>query len=219
MANQRKPKTSWGGSRKGAGRKPKNPPPSEYVPGPGEGFYITAATGATGGATAIPGSNNNMFTAAQQKLREGVEAMFKMGKVLKCPESLDEDAREEWNRLMACYAAQESDILCTLDITMLRLFCESKGRYAKAYKTWTELLQGKIIVDNERIQKMIDRCFKVMDKETMTMKMLAPDLCLTISGRAKAGLLAAKADQEQESAAADQLMSFFSSGSNGGDEE
>ncbi len=217
MANKRKANTSWGGSRKGAGRKPKTPPPSEYVPGPGEGFYISAKD-TTKGATPTPGNNNHWFTEAQRKLREDVEAMFKMGKALKCPDSLDDDARDEWNRLMACYAAQESDILCTLDITMLRLFCESKGRYAKAYRTWTDLLQSKIIVDNERVQKMIDKCFKVMDKETMTMKALAPDLCLTISGRAKAGLLAAKADQEQESAAADQLMAFFGSGSGGDDE-
>lgn len=211
MANQRKPSSKWGGSRKGAGRKPKNPAPSEYVPGPGEGFYISAKD-TSSGRTPTPGCNSNSFSVAQQKIREGVEAMFKMGKVLKCPESLDDDAKEEWNRLMACYASQESDILCTLDITMLRLFCESKSRYVKAYETWKNLLQGKIIVDNERIQKMIDRCFKVMDKETATMKNLAPDLCLTISGRAKAGLLAAKADQEQESQAAEELMAFFNGG-------
>lgn len=201
----------WGGARKGSGRKPKNAMPKEYVPGPGEGFVISGRTNSGG---AKPGSTNNMFTDAQQKIREGVEAMFKMGKVLKCPTDLSDDAKEEWNRLMACYAAQESDILCTLDITMIRLFCESKGRYMTAYRTWKELLQGKIIVDNERVQKMIDRCFKVMDKETQTMKSLAPDLCLTISGRAKAGLLAAKAEQEQDSDAVNELMAFFS-GANG----
>lgn len=203
-------KKNWGGARKGSGRKPKNVMPKEYVPGPGEGFTITGRT-TVGGAK--PGCTNNTFTEAQQKIREGVEAMFKMGKVLKCPADLSDEAKEEWNRLMACYAAQDSDILCTLDITMIRLFCESKGRYMNAYKTWKELLQGKIIVDNERVQKMIDRCFKVMDKETQTMKSLAPDLCLTISGRAKAGILAARAEQDQNNDAANELMAFFSGAS------
>ncbi len=182
-------KKTWGGKRKGAGRKPT---PSALV---------------------------RKRNAEEKDIARTVEAYFKTGKTLKCPDDLDDDARIEWNRLMVCYAEQNTNVVSTLDITMLRLFCESYSRYAKAWRTWTNTLQGKAIGDDREEQWKIDKCTKLMQEETKNMKFIAPELCLTISGRIKAGLFAVDAVKEKDSDMADQLMSFFGSNGNEDDEE
>lgn len=178
----------WGGRRKNAGRKPS---PQTLV---------------------------RKKNAEEKDIAKTVEAYFKTGKTLKCPDDLDDDARIEWNRLMVCYAEQNTNVVSTLDITMLRLFCESYSRYAKAWKAWTKTLKGNIIGEDKIQQKNIERCMKVMQDESKTMKYLAPDLCLTVSGRLKAGLMAVEGAKEKSEDVADQLMSFFGA-SSGEDEE
>lgn len=179
-------KKKWGGKRRNAGRKPS------------------------------PGTLVRKKNAEEKEIAKTVESYFKTGKTLKCPDDLDDDARIEWNRLMVCYAEQNENVVSTLDITILRLFCESYSRYAKCWRAWTVTLKGKAIGDDREEQRKIDKCMKVMQDETKTMKFIAPDLCLTISGRIKAGLFAIDASKDKEADLSNQLMSFFGGG---GDEE
>lgn len=171
--------TKWGGRRKNAGRKPG------------------------------PKTQLKHRTAKEKEVEDFVQRLFKTGNALTCPDDLDDDARNEWNKLMVCYAEQNVNLVTTLDVTMLRLFCESYSRYVKAWNAWNSTFGGRVIGDTYEEQKQIDKCMKLMQEETKNMKYIAPDLCLTISGRMKAGLLAVKGEEKKDNDMASQLASFF----------
>lgn len=208
---------TWGGKRVGAGRKSKKGiKESDIVPGPRKGIPEFVVKDTNVGATGARNVNQLAPTVKekvkfQRMIREGVEGMFKLGNYIRCPDDLDRDARNEWNFLMACYSAQEGEFLSTLDTSMLRLFCEAKSRYRRAYRKWTIDYKCEVIGENKDEQAILDRLIKVRDTEFTNMQKLAPDLALTPSGRAKAGMLLAKALTKKPDQSTENAMSFLES--------
>lgn len=143
------------------------------------------------------------LTYEQLTLRRDLEHFFKNGKALKAPEGLSSIAYNKWNEIMASYVNQEIDVLNVLDVTQLTLYVQSYERYMEAYNTWKKL-QFDSSLD-------LKRCFKIMQDETIIMARLAPDLCLTPTGRAKFGIGAIKAAEKEKEDSKAMFQAFLGS--------
>ncbi len=175
-------KSKRGGYRPGAGRKPK---PIDAI-----------------------GKN---LTAEELRLRRDLEYCFKNGTALKAPNGLGDVAYAKWNEIMASYTQQGVNVLNILDVTQLTLYVQSYERYEKAHETWTEVLKQNLAVQDSTTDRLIKRCLQVMKDETATMARLAPDLCLTPSGRAKFGIGLVKAENDEKAEGKNAFEAFIKS--------
>lgn len=134
-------------------------------------------------------------------LQEPLTNMYRINNGIECPKDIRKDrySYEEWNRIMASYALLPDKIISDLDITMLRLFCESKSRYMHALTTWKNELKENVVDESPRNQIWIDKCMKIMQKETDVMESLSGDLCLSPSSRAKANVKNKSGEEESAS--------------------
>jgi phage terminase small subunit len=171
----------WGGSRKGSGRKRASYDPQALGDSKPDKKRLSQS---------LYGLSDSAEAKIAEKSIQRTEDYIKSDYTLPCPEDLksDSDAKKQWNLLMESYASYGSKIICNLDISLLRLFCESKSRYVKAYSTWQNMLKSEIVNDDQGIQYWIDKCLKIMEKETDIMRGLSSDLLLSPNGRVKANI-------------------------------
>lgn len=125
--------------------------------------------------------------------RKEAEEKLRIGSELKCPSYVSKEAKKEWKRMMQLYRAMEVDILSDLDIMSLVMYCEATAVYKKAQETWAKYQQ--IVAANPEAQRVLDKCFMTMEKQTRIIISLSEQLCLTPVGRARMGMNAAKNDE------------------------
>jgi P27 family predicted phage terminase small subunit len=82
----------------------------------------------------------------------------------------------------------ETNILSDLDITALVMYCEATAIYKKAHEVWTKY--NAVVASNPEAQRILDKCFYTMEKQTKIVNQLAEQLCLTPVGRARMGMAA-----------------------------
>jgi P27 family predicted phage terminase small subunit len=124
------------------------------------------------------------------RVRKKAEAKLNTTAELKCPKYVSDEARKEWNRLMKLYKAMETNILSDLDITALVMYCEATAIYKKAHEVWTKY--NAVVASNPEAQRVLDKCFYTMERQTKIVNQLAEQLCLTPVGRARMGMAAIK---------------------------
>lgn len=128
-------------------------------------------------------------SAAELERRQIIESSIQTQAVLKCPSHLSDEAKKEWKRVMRLYKQMESTILCDLDLQALIMYCEAVAIYKKAQETWTKYQW--VVTTNPDSQMIMDKCFKIMEKQTKIVSTLSEQLCLTPVGRARMGMLKA----------------------------
>ena len=118
-------------------------------------------------------------------MRKEIEAKLKTKAKLTVPKYLTDEAKKEWRRIMRLYNQMELKILNDLDITALVMYCEATAIYKKAQETWAKVNQ--VVSGNDAGQKMLDKTFTTMEKQSKIISKLAEQLCLTPVGRARIG--------------------------------
>jgi P27 family predicted phage terminase small subunit len=127
-----------------------------------------------------------------KKSKESVEARREAEEALRTsdlllpPEYLSPLAKIEWDRLLKLYRTMDADILSDLDIGALTIYCEAYAIYMKAHEVWVKFQQ--VVNTNPDAQKIIDKSFAVMEKQSNTMYKFSEQLCLTPIGRARMGM-------------------------------
>lgn len=119
---------------------------------------------------------------------------LKTTKVLKVPKHLTDEAKKEWRRVMKLYNQMDVDILSDLDRQALIMYCEATAIYKKAQEQWAKLNQ--VATPNPDGQKLIDKIFTTMDRQSKTIASLSEQLCLTPVGRARMGMNPTKSEEE-----------------------
>lgn len=125
--------------------------------------------------------------------RNDAEQRLKTKATLKCPSHLSDEAKKEWRRLIRLYRSMEADILCDLDLQSLVMYCEATAIYKKAQEIWTKYTS--VVAINPDAQRVLDKCFAVMEKQARLISGLSEQLCLTPVGRARMGMNAAKSSK------------------------
>lgn len=119
--------------------------------------------------------------------RKSTEQSLQTSDSLFCPPYLSPVAKKEWRRLMRLYRQMEKKILSDLDITALAIYCEAYAIYMKAHEFW---VKNPIVVSkNEEDQKVLDKSFLIMQKQSTIMYRFSEQLCLTPVGRARMGMV------------------------------
>lgn len=120
--------------------------------------------------------------------RRDVEASLQTKATLRCPNYISQDAKKEWRRIMKLYKEMEAEILNDLDTMALVMYCEATAVYKKAQETWVKYQQ--VVAANPEAQRILDKCFQTMERQTKIINNLAEQLCLTPVGRARMGMQA-----------------------------
>lgn len=143
------------------------------------------------GKRPIPASliNNSTYKKSQSDLdaRIETEQALKTNAKLTCPKYLSEAAKKEWRRVIRLYKGLEVDILCDLDISALVIYCEAWAVYKKAQETWAKYTQ--VVAANPEAQRILDKCFALMEKQSKIINSISEQLCLTPVGRARMGIM------------------------------
>jgi P27 family predicted phage terminase small subunit len=126
---------------------------------------------------------------ADIEARKSMESKLHSTALLKCPSYISLEAKKEWKRIMKLYRKMEADILSDLDIMALVMYCEATAIYKEAQSTWTKY--GKVVAANPEAQRILDKTFVMMEKQTRIVSQLSEQLCLTPVGRARMGMSAA----------------------------
>jgi P27 family predicted phage terminase small subunit len=124
------------------------------------------------------------------RLRKKAEAKLMTTTELKCPNYVSTEAKKEWQRIMKLYKAMDATILSDLDITALVMYCEATAIYKKAQEVWTKY--NAVVAANPEAQRVLDKTFSTMERQTKIINQLAEQLCLTPVGRARMGMAASK---------------------------
>ena len=127
------------------------------------------------------------------EVRKEAEEKLKTGAELRCPSYVSKEAKKEWKRVMKLYRAMEVDILSDLDTMSLVMYCEATAVYKKAQETWAKYQQ--VVAANPEAQRVLDKCFLTMEKQTKIISSLSEQLCLTPVGRARMGMIATKSEE------------------------
>lgn len=122
--------------------------------------------------------------------RKEVEAVLQTKSELRCPTYVSKPAKKEWRRIMKLYRGMEAEILNDLDVMALVMYCEATAVYKKAQETWVKYQQ--VVTVNPEAQRVLDKCFQTMERQTKIISGLSEQLCLTPVGRARMGMNAAK---------------------------
>lgn len=125
--------------------------------------------------------------------RKEAEAALQTKATLRCPNYLSSEAKKEWRRIMKLYKEMDAEILNDLDTMALVMYCEATAVYKKAQETWVKFQQ--VVAANPEAQRIIDKCFQTMERQTKIINRLAEQLCLTPVGRARMGMNAAKKNE------------------------
>lgn len=133
--------------------------------------------------------NNDELAAREESWEK-----MKTTKVLRVPKHLTPEAKKEWRRVMKLYNLMEVDILSDLDQQALIMYCEATAIYKKAQEQWAKLQQ--VATTNPDGQKLIDNIFRTMERQTKIISSLSEQLCLTPVGRARMGMNATKAEDD-----------------------
>lgn len=123
-----------------------------------------------------------------------IEESLKASSKLSCPKYLSDQAKKEWRRVVRLYRSLESDLLCDLDISALAIYCEAWAIYRKAQETWAKYTQ--VVAANPEAQRVLDKCFLIMEKQSRIINNISEQLCLTPVGRARMGMMASKKDSQ-----------------------
>jgi P27 family predicted phage terminase small subunit len=118
--------------------------------------------------------------------RKEVESKLTSTALLKCPSYISSEAKKEWKRIMKLYRKMEADILSDLDIMALVMYCEATAIYKEAQSVWAKY--GKVVASNPEAQRVLDKTFITMEKQTKIVSSLSEQLCLTPVGRARMGM-------------------------------
>lgn len=120
--------------------------------------------------------------------RRDVEAALQTKATLRCPTYISQEAKKEWRRIMKLYKEMDAEILNDLDTMALVMYCEATAVYKKAQETWVRYQQ--VVAANPEAQRILDKCFQTMERQTKIINNLAEQLCLTPVGRARMGMQA-----------------------------
>lgn len=126
--------------------------------------------------------------------RQDAEKRLQTKATLSCPSHLSEEAKKEWRRIMKLYRSMDAEILCDLDLQPLVMYCEATAIYKKAQETWTKY--ATVVTSNAEAQRVLDKCFSLMERQSRLICSLSEQLCLTPVGRARMGINAAKRDNK-----------------------
>lgn len=139
-------------------------------------------------AAMIDNNRSTGYKKSQEEIDErlAMEEKMRTKSVLKCPSHLSKEAKREWHRVIRLYREMEVDILNDLDIQPLAMYCEAVAIYSKAKETWNTY--QKVVVANPEAQRVIDKCFSTMEKQTAIVSKLSEQLCITPVGRARMGI-------------------------------
>lgn len=147
-----------------------------------------------GGRKPIPAS---LIDPAEHKksydeieVRQQIEMRLQTKADLRCPGFVSKEAKKEWRRVMKLYKGMDAQILNDLDQMALVMYCEATAVYKKAQETWQKYDQ--VISSDLDEQIELDKCFKLMERQTKIISSLSEQLCLTPVGRARMGMNAAK---------------------------
>lgn len=131
---------------------------------------------------------------AELENRKNMESKLKSSARLTCPKYLSDAAKKEWRRVIKLYRGLEVDILSDLDVSALVIYCEAWSIYRKAQETWAKYTQ--VVAANPEAQRVLDKCFNIMEKQSKTISSVSEQLCLTPVGRARMGIMGKKDDEE-----------------------
>lgn len=140
--------------------------------------------------------DNDTYKISNDKLEQRikVEEALKTKSTLKTPSYLSDVAKKEWRRIMKLYKQMDIEILNDLDSTALVMYCEATAIYRKAQETWKKVDQ--VVSGNSEGQRVLDKTFIVMERQTKIINSLAEQLCLTPVGRARMGAATANSNNE-----------------------
>lgn len=131
-----------------------------------------------------------------KEIRQSTEDTLKVKNKIQMPSYLSPLAKKEWQRLMRLYKKMEADILSSLDLNALVIYCEAVAIYQKAQEIWVNN-QGVATLDKEA-QKVLNQVFKTMREQSRIISSYASDLCLTPIGRAKIGMAVLNYTKEEK---------------------
>lgn len=117
--------------------------------------------------------------------RQEAEKRLQTKATLNCPSHISVEAKKEWRRIMKLYRSMDAEILCDLDLQPLVMYCEATAIYKKAQETWTKYTA--VVSSNPEAQRVLDKCFSIMERQTRLICSLSEQLCLTPVGRARMG--------------------------------
>jgi len=141
-------------------------------------------------AALIDAADHKKSAAEIDKRRKTEEGLLCKAS-LTVPDYISDNAKKEWRRVMKLYRTLDTKILCDLDAMALVIYCEAVSIYKKAQETWKKY--NFVVSGNAESQRVIDKCFQIMEKQTKIINELAEQLCLTPVGRARMGVATAKA--------------------------
>lgn len=136
------------------------------------------------------------LTKHEKETREKTEEALKVKNKIVMPSYLSPLAKKEWQRLMRLYKNMKGEILTSLDLNSLVIYCEAVAVYQKAQQVWVNN-QGVATLDKEA-QKIMNQVFKTMREQSQIISRYASDLCLTPIGRAKIGMAVLNYEKEEK---------------------
>ena len=136
-------------------------------------------------------ADNHKKSKEEIERRRKIEEGLKSTSTLRVPSYLSDEAKKEWRRLIKLYRLMDADILSDLDANALTIYCEAFAIYKKAHEVWVQT--QKVVSRDEEAQKILDKTFNIMEKQSRIMAKFSEQLCLTPVGRARMGM--AKKDE------------------------
>lgn len=98
-----------------------------------------------------------------------------------CPEFLEQEAREEWDRIVAIL--QEMDLLTTADRSALAAYCVAYGRWVRAEQQVRKF--GEIVKSPDKGWPMQSPYLSISNQALETMRKLMTEFGLTPSSRSR----------------------------------
>jgi len=149
-----------------------------------------------GGRKPIP---PELIDAAKHKKGKEAMKMRKQNTPTGCdgkliaPRDLSPLAKKEWKRIIKLYNQLDVKILNDLDMQALKMYCSAKANYDSALKQYIEEGQHPTSEEMTRYGNKVvpNPLLKVMEQQTKIITSLSEQLCLTIVGRARMGMIKA----------------------------
>lgn len=170
-----------------------------------------------------PTPAQNIDRAKQKQSNKAIDDRIQIEKSLQvvdrlsCPKDMSEEAQKEWRRLMKLYKKMDARILCDLDKSSLRMYCESYALFLQSQKQLNEIINKyrTIVSADKKANGIIQSLLKTINKQSEICVKLSDQLCLTPIGRARMGVAVAKFGLKEEKS----LDDFFSKFEDDEDEE
>lgn len=112
--------------------------------------------------------------------------------ILQPPKGLSIQAKKEWNRMIGLYQQLPTQILCDLDLQILKSYCELVALYDEASK-----IIKKVRADCKKSGEifrlsMVAEEIRCQNKCTVEIRALTEQLCLSPLARARLGVIGVK---------------------------